>query len=93
MLDYLQYFYSDEDVLRTFKDNIVGYGRNPDVLAGVMGNRFFTARFDTVKEVELFHEYVNRKSGQVPVMSTDKGSMFNKKDSGEAICDTHIDGA
>ena len=91
--DYLEYFYSDEDVLRTFKNNICGYGRNPDVLAGVMGNRFFMARFDTVKEVELFHEYVNRKPGYHYDNSSDKGTMFNKKDSKEPICDTHIDGA
>ena len=91
--DNFQYFYSDEDVLRTFRANIVGYGRYPDVLSGVMGNRFFMARFETLDEVNVFKEYVNRKAGYHSEFSHKEDTMFNKKGSGESICDTHIDGA
>ena len=91
--DGVEYFYSDEEVLRTYKDNIVGYGRYPGVLSGVMGNIFFMARFENLDDVKVFREYVNRKPGYHSASSSDKGTMFNKKDSGGAICDTHIDGA
>ena len=91
--DGVEYFYSDEEVLRTYKDNIVGYGRYPGVLSGVMGNIFFMARFENLDDVKVFREYINRKPGYHSASSSDKGTMFNKKNSGDAICDTHIDGA
>ena len=91
--DRFEYFYSDEDVLRTFKNNICWSGRYPAVLAGVMGDRFFMAKFETLEEVNVFKEYVNRKAGYKQESSSSSESMFNKKDSGGAICDTHIDGA
>ena len=91
--DFAQYFYSDEEVLRTFKNNVCWHGRYPDVLSGVMGNRFFMAKFDTIEEVNLFKEYVCRKAGQYQSSGNKGGSMFNKTDSNEPICDTHIDGA
>ena len=93
--DFAHYFYTDEDVLRTFHSNICGHGRYPKVLAGVMGDRFFMAKFDTLEDVQLFREYVERKAGG-PVKSMYHGSsIFNKKNttSNENICDTHIDGA
>ena len=91
--DFVEYFYSDEDVLRAFKGHICGYGRYPGVLSGVMGNRFFMAKFETNDEVKLFADYVCRKPGQLHGSSSSKGSMFNKTDEGGSICDTHIDGA
>ena len=91
--DNVEYFYSDEDVLRAFKGHICGYGRYPGVLSGVMGNRFFMAKFDSNDEVKLFADYVCRKPGQLHGVGSTKGSMFNKTDSGESICDSHIDGA
>lgn len=91
--DNVAYFYSDEEVLRTFKNNICGYGRFPDILSGVMGNRFFMAKFDTLDEVKLFKDYVCRKPGQVNSLGSGKGKSFSKVDDGESICDTHIDGA
>ena len=91
--DNVAYFYSDEEVLRTFKNNICGHGRYPGVLSGVMGNRFFMAKFESLEDVKVFRDYVNRKPGYHQGSNSDKGTMFNKKESGGAICDTHIDGA
>lgn len=91
--DGVEYFYSDDDVLRTFKNHICGCGRYPGVLSGVMGNRFFMAKFDKLEEVFIFRDYVNRKAGYHQESSSKGETMFNKKDSGGAICDTHIDGA
>ncbi len=89
--DGVQYFYSDEEVLRTYEKEICGNGRYPKVLAGVMGDRFFMAKFTNLKDLEVFKEYANRRN--VPGGSKNSGSMFNKEGSNEPICDTHIDGA
>ena len=90
--DNATYFYSDDEVLRTFEKNICGNGRYPKVLAGVMGDKFFMAKFTNLKDVELFKEYVSRKN--VPSENRSGSSMFNKEgNSGDNICDTHIDGA
>lgn len=98
--DFAQYFYSDEEVRNTFKDNIVWEHRNPDVLADALGNRFWMARFDNVEDVETFHQYVNRRVGQtsIPRMvheePKNKGiTKTSKKKKTDNICDTHIDGA
>lgn len=90
--DNVQYFYSDDDVRRTYKNNICNEGRYPKVFSGVMGDYFFMAKFDTKEEVEIFHQYVNRRvdyhSG-----SSKGDNKFNKVNDGNNICDTHIDGA
>ncbi len=91
--DGVEYFFTDDDVRRTYKNNIVGDGRYPDVLSGVMGNKFFMARFTDVKDVLVFNDYVGRK----PMKDTSHNgkTMFNKdkSSSSDNICDTHIDGA
>ena len=91
--DNVEYFYSDEDVKRTYGNVLVGVGRYPDVLSGVMGNRFFMARFTDVKDIRVFHEYVNRRT--MKDTSHSGATMFNKSKSSSSdnICDTHIDGA
>ena len=91
--DGVEYFFSDEDIKRTYAKELVGSGRMPDVLSGVMGNYFYMARFNSVKEVELFHEYVNRRPQSTG--SHKNESMFKKDKCGESesFCDTHIDGA
>ena len=90
--DGVQYFYSDDDVRRTYKNNICNSGRYPKVFSGVMGDYFFMAKFNTKEEVEIFHQYVNRRvnyhSG-----GSNAGNKFNKVGEGDNICDTHIDGA
>ena len=91
--DGVQYFYSDEDIKRTFAKELVGANRYPKVLSGVMGDYFYMAKFTNVRDVELFRDYVNRKNAPESHTKSSK-SMFNKKtSSNENICDTHIDGA
>ncbi len=90
--DMSNYFYSDEDIFRTFKDNICNSGRYPKVLSGVMGDKFYMAKFQSVKEVKLFGEYVNRKVDYHSSSSVGD-NKFNKVADGDNICDTHIDGA
>lgn len=91
--DGVEYFYSDEDIKRTFARELRGAGRYPKVLSGVMGDMFYMANFNSVKELQLFKEYVNRRPQSDD--SHKKETMF-KKDKcgdGESFCDTHIDGA
>ena len=90
--DNVQYFYSDDDVRRTYKNNICNSGRYPKVFSGVMGDYFFMAKFNTLKEVEIFHEYVNRRA-DYHSSNSNGGAKFNKVDEGDNICDTNIDGA
>lgn len=90
--DNVEYFYSDEDVLRTFKNNICNHGRYPKVLSGVMGDRFFMAKFNTVEEVKTFRDYVNRRVGYTST-NFSSGNKFNKVADDGNICDNHIDGA
>ena len=92
--DNVEYFYTDDDVKRTYANELVGAGRYPDVLSGVMGNRFFMAKFNNIKDVMVFNEYVSRKTmPEEPKTSKGSRSMFKKGSSKENICDTHIDGA
>lgn len=90
--DNVQYFYSDEDIKRTFAKELVGAGRYPKVLSGVMGDIFYMAKFNSVKEIEVFHQYVNRKNVSGNHSKGRSATMF-EKDSNEPICDRHIDGA
>ena len=90
--DNVEYFYSDDDVRRTFKNNICNSGRYPKVLSGVMGDRFFMAKFNSIDEVKTFHEYVNRRVGYSSGASS-SSNKFNKVADDGNICDNHIDGA
>lgn len=90
--DNVEYFYSDEDVLRTYKNNICNHGRYPKVLSGVMGDRFFMAKFNSVEEVKTFRDYVNRRVGYTS-SSSSGNNKFNKVADDGNICDNHIDGA
>jgi len=58
-----EYFYSEDDILRTFKNQICWYGRYPDILSDCMGNVFYMAKFENLDDVELFHQYVNKRVG------------------------------
>ncbi len=92
--DGVEYFFSDKDIKRTFTKELVGANRYPKVLAGVMGDSFYMARFNNVKEIEVFREYVNRKN-MPEAQRKSSSTMFKKKNSGENenVCDTHVDGA
>ena len=90
--DWAEYFYSDDDVRRTYKNNICNEGRYPKVFSGVMGDYFFMAKFDKKEDVEIFRQYVNRR---VDYHSEQSGASnsFTKVDEGGNVCDNHIDGA
>ena len=84
-----EYFYSLEDIKRTFKNNLCFYGRYPEVLAGCMGDTFYMAKFKTEKELFVFRDFVGRRVGDV--IKTPKTSK--KKENKGPISDTHIDAA
>ena len=55
--DWVNYANDDNAVFEKYRNNICSAGRYPDVLSGAMGNRFFMAKFDTLKEVKEFQEF------------------------------------
>ncbi len=104
--DDVSYFYSDDEVLSTFKKEICNHGRYAKVFAGAMGDRFFMARFKSLDEVNLFKAYIERRSGSFESNSVCSHTSMNltgediymlneKSDKKEEnnVCDTNIDGA
>ena len=98
------YFYNEEDIRRTFAKELCNVGDYPDVFSGLMGNRFFMAKFDSLKDVEIFNAYVSKRtdaSFKVPtavshILGEDKRMLDDRKAEAKhegAICDRHIDGA
>ena len=55
--DGFQYLHSDDDIKAKYKDKLAWVDRYPPVFSGAMGDRFFMAKLDTLKEVEEFKEY------------------------------------
>ena len=55
--DWVSYANDDNSIYEKYRNNIRASGRYPDVLSSAMGNRFFMAKFKTLKEVEEFQEY------------------------------------
>ncbi|MCI9049676.1 MAG: ATP-grasp domain-containing protein [Coprobacillus sp.] len=55
--DGLSYTYSHDEVVRKYQFDLVMCERMPDILSGAMGNFTYTARFETMEEVEAFVEY------------------------------------
>ena len=101
---YKQYFFSEEDICRTYHNNLCVYGDYPHVLADLMGNRYFMARFEDEEEAIIFSKYVTRPADlsydteQKPnhLVGEDKRMMEEKNSDtsdDESICDCHIDGA
>ncbi len=104
--DIHKYFFSDEDIFRTFKKEMCRSGRYPKVLSDLMGDQYYMARFETVEDVHLFEEYTKRKveplhheSEKIShVVGEDRRMLReNKQDMSDSsdltICDKHIDGA
>ena len=84
-----EYFYSDEDIKRTFADSLCTMGVYPPILADCMGDKYYMAKFKTLEECKVFEAYVKRRVGEpMPELKPSK-----KKTSKEPICDTHVDGA
>ena len=100
-----EYFFKDEDILRTYKNEICQYGGYPDVFADLMGNRYFMAKLNSEEDVKIFKEYVSRLVGQryvshesfSRVVGEDKRILEEQNSKSEyddlSICDKHIDGA
>ena len=59
--DWVYYRHRDEEIYSRYPNNICHSGRYPDILSGAMGNRFFMAKFDTLKEVEEFQKYCEER--------------------------------
>ena len=98
-----QYFYSDEDILRTYKNEICNHGEYPLILSDLMGNKFYMAKFDKLEDVLLFRDYVGRginvsyasSDTYSHLVGEDKRIMEEKnasRDDDLSICDKHIDG-
>ena len=100
-----EYFFSEEDVLRTYKNEMCQYGDYPDVFSDLMGNRYYMARFLDEKDVAIFKEYVLRLASQKysspephsNVVGEDKRILEEQNSKSNyddmSICDKHIDGA
>lgn len=91
--DGVEYFYRDDEVYNTFKNEICSSGRYPEILSGCMGNRYWMAKFTNIEDVELFHQYVNRRAGELKINRMVHPYHGRKPRNGESICDVHIDGA
>ena len=55
------YLYSDEEIISRYSNRICATGRYPDVFSGVMGNRYFMAKFTNKKDMEDFRKVVNKR--------------------------------
>ena len=58
--DNKEYLYSDEEIISRFHGHICHFGRYPDVFSGIMGNRFFMAKFKSKSEVNNFYKIVSK---------------------------------
>ena len=55
------YKYNDDQIKWDYKEHIVTYGTYSPAIAPAMGDRFFFAKFDTIKEAEDFKDRVWEK--------------------------------
>ena len=55
--DQLTYTHSHEEIIEKYQFDIVTCERMPDILSGAMGNFNYTAKFQTMDEVNAFVEY------------------------------------
>jgi len=59
--DNIAYLHSNDEIYRNYNNCIVMHERMPDVLADAMGNEMYTAKVETMKQVESFVEYILQK--------------------------------
>lgn len=99
------YFFNEEDILRTYANNICFHGDYPFILSDIMGDKFYMAKFKTLEETLLYRDYLNKRTDTATkseyslhhVLGEDQ-RMMREKNSGSdlsemSICDKHIDGA
>lgn len=59
--DNINYLHNNDDIYSNYKSCIVMHERMPDVLADAMGNEMYTAKVETMKQVESFVQYILEK--------------------------------
>lgn len=57
--DGLYYTHSHQEILDKYYPHMVMCERMPDILSGAMGNQMYTARFETLAEVQEFIEFIH----------------------------------
>ena len=55
------YVHSDSEILMKYRNQLSAEGYYPYALSGAMGDRFFMAKLNTIKEVEEFKEFVEQR--------------------------------
>ena len=60
--DIYNYVHGDIEIINKYKNNLCWYGRYPEIFSGVMGNRFFMAKFDTIEELKEFEQFVSLRT-------------------------------
>ena len=59
--DEFQYLHSDDELIEHYKNAMCNHGRYADIFSGAMGNRYFMAKFKTLKEVEEFRKFAEAR--------------------------------
>ena len=59
--DEFQYLHSDDELLEAYKQCMCAHGRYAPIFSGAMGNRYFMAIFDSMKELEKFKEFAEAR--------------------------------
>ena len=55
------YVHSDSEILMKYRDQLSAEGYYPYILSGAMGDRFFMAKLNNLKEIEEFKEFVEQR--------------------------------
>lgn len=100
-----QYFFSDEDIKRTFAKELCETGTYPDIFSDLIGNYYYVGLFEDEESALLFSDYIRRTNISTyshgerisHVVGEDRRMLQERKeDDGTSdinICDKHIDGA
>ena len=59
--DEFSYLHSDEELLEKYKSVICHHGRYAPIFSGAMGNRFFMAKFDSLKAMDEFRRFAEAR--------------------------------
>ncbi len=59
--DEFSYLHSDDELLEKYKNVVSHHGRYADIFSGAMGNRYFMAKFETLKQVEEFRQFAEAR--------------------------------
>lgn len=59
--DNVNYLHSNDEIYKNYSNCIVMHERMPDVLSDAMGNEMYTAKVETMKQVESFVDFILEK--------------------------------